>query len=208
VIVSAPSYPASVLTDPRPCRHIVYPYNDVEKAINAVCLFAGSGLSRGESVVLIMADSHCEPIIGRLAKSGCDLEALLESGQLECISADAWLRKFVSNGSLDEALFKATINGVIERARASSPDRKVRIFGEMASLLFARDEVALAERLEELWNEVIESQSVSLFCTYTLLQSRYNALPDSLSKLHSHSVEALPETVEPNLRPSVSEQPA
>jgi len=43
-----------LLVDPHPCRHIVYPYNDEEKGINAVYLFASSGLSKGESVVLIV----------------------------------------------------------------------------------------------------------------------------------------------------------
>jgi hypothetical protein len=177
---------SSLLTDSQPCRHIVYPYNDAELATNAVCVFASSGLSKGESVVLIMADSGCEAIIGQLAKAGCDLESLLTSGQLECISADGLLRTLAPGGYLNEGLFKDTITGVIERARAGSQSRKVRIFGEMASLLFARNEVAVAQRIEELWNEIIGAHSVSLFCTYALRESGESVFPDSLSKLHSH----------------------
>jgi hypothetical protein len=177
---------STLLTDSQPRRHIVYPYNDEELAVNAVCVFASSGLSKGESVVLIMADSHCEPIVGRLTKTGCDLEALLKSGQLECLSADGFLRTFTESGYLNESLFKDTIASVIERARANSPARQVRIFGEMASLLFSRNEVAVAQRIEELWNEIIDTHSVSLFCTYTLLDSAHPVFPDSLAKLHSH----------------------
>src|SRR5438128_2512121 len=77
-----------LLTDPHPCRHIVYPYNDEQKAINAVYLFVRSGLSKGESVILIMADSRRAAITGRLADAGSDLTVLQLSGRLECISAD------------------------------------------------------------------------------------------------------------------------
>ena len=180
----------TLLTDPHPCRHIVYPYTDEEKAINAVYLFASSGLSKGESVVLIMADTRCEPITGRLASGGFDLAALRASGQLECVSADSMLRTFMQSGRLDEPLVKDTVGRVI--GRASSVNRRVRVFGEMVSLLLARNEVAAAERLEELWNEIIEAHSISLLCTYTLLDSGFKMLPDSLIKLHSHNLGSRP----------------
>src|SRR4051812_35529266 len=93
-----------ILTDPHPCRHIVYPYNDEEKAVKAVYLFASSGLRKGESVVLIMADARCETITRRLATAGFDLRALQASGQLECISADSMLSMFMQSDVLDERL--------------------------------------------------------------------------------------------------------
>jgi len=182
----------TLLTDPHPCRHIVYPYTDEEKAINAVYLFATSGLSKGESVVLIMADARCEPITGRLARGGFDLAALRASGQLECVSADSMLHKFIQDGVLDEPLVKDTIGRVVNRARASSHNRRVRVFGEMVSLLLARNDVAAAERLEQLWNEIIEDHSIALLCTYTLLDSGLMTLPESLSKLHSHNLASRP----------------
>src|SRR5207247_7035008 len=113
-----------------PCRHIVYPYNDEEKGINAVYLFASSGISKGESVVLIMADASCEPIAGRLASGGFDLAALRATGQLECVSADSILRKCMPDGMLDEPLMKETIGRAIGRAREGSLNRRVRVFGE------------------------------------------------------------------------------
>jgi len=178
----------SVLIDPHPCRHIVYPYNDESKAINAVCLFAGSGLSKGESVILIMADSRRDVITDRLACGGFNLEALRETRQLECISADDTLRTLMPNGVLDDALFTEAISEVIKGSRISSPVRRVRVFGEMVSLLLARNELEAARRMEELWNEIIAAQSISLFCTYTLLDSGYETLPDAIATLHSHNL--------------------
>jgi len=177
-----------VLVDPHPCRHIVYPYTDEEKAVNAVFLFAGSGLSKGESVVLIMSDAHFEPITGRLAAAGHDVLALQASGRLECLRAERMLCEIMPHGKVNSVLFKEGARRLISRARGNSLSRKVRIFGEMVSLLLASDNVEAAEELESLWNEIIDSHDVSLFCTYTLPYSRYASLPQTLVKLHSHDI--------------------
>ncbi|HTM51055.1 MAG TPA: MEDS domain-containing protein [Bryobacteraceae bacterium] len=175
-----------ILTDSQPRHHIVFPYNDEEKAINAVFLFANSGLSKQESVVLIMEDSHRKPIEGRLAAAGLDLAALRASGRLNCLSANSLLNVFVRAGVFDEAVFKETLTRAIVQAMGDSPVRKVRVFGELVSLLLAAGEPELAVRLEQSWNELIDSQSISLFCTYRLLDSKYDVLPDTLVHLHTH----------------------
>src|SRR4051794_23575414 len=125
--MSVQSSATSLLTDPHPCRHIVYPYNDEEKAINAVCLFASSGLSKAESVVLIMADNRCERITTRLEMAGFNLRAWRGSGKLVCISADGMLNTFMACGRLDERLVADTLADVIIRAQASSASGRVRI---------------------------------------------------------------------------------
>jgi DcmR-like sensory protein len=185
-VYSPMSVQSSLLTDPHPCRHIVYPYNDEQKAVNAVYLFASSGLSKGESVILIMADSRRAAITGRLADAGSDLTALQLSGRLECISAETMVQSFMTNGALDEQVVKDTLGDIVVRARANSTSGKVRVFGEMVSLLLARNDLLAAGHLEELWNQIIQTHSISLFCTYTLLNSGYTELPETISKLHSH----------------------
>lgn len=177
-----------LLIDPHPRRHIVYPYTNEEKAVNAVYLFASSGFSKGESVILIMADSHAEAIKARLFEGRHGFESLEAEGRLECISADAILRELTAGGRFDEARFQDWIGGVIDRARANSPSGEVRIFGEIVSLLWSRNEVALAEQLEILWRDVVERYDISLFCCYALLESGFKILPESLTKLHSHRI--------------------
>lgn len=176
---------STLLIDPHPCRHIVYPYNDEKKALSAVFLFASSGLSKQESVLLIATDARREPIISRLTDGGVDVLTLQAAGQLKCMSADKLLGRCTPQGILEESIFRDTLSSAIERLKAKSPAGKVRIFGEMVSILLSRNEVAVAARLEELWNEVIEAHSVTLFCTYTLLNSGYRVLPESLAKLHT-----------------------
>lgn len=180
----------SILADPHPCGHIVYPYTDEAHITDAVCLFATAGLRKQEAVVLIMANSHCAPINKRLQAEGFNLEALQGSGQLVCIQAEHLMSRFMVNGRTDERLFKEIVGDIIHRAKASAGNGHpgmVRIFAEMVSLLWI-DNMAAAERLEELWNEVIETHSVSLLCTYALTGDAPSAFPESLLATHSHSL--------------------
>lgn len=180
----------AILTNPHPRGHIVYPYTDENLVGQAVCLFASSGLTKGDAIILIMADSHCDSIVARLAAEGFDVAGLQKSGQLNCISAEDLLAVFMIDGVLDEHLFKTIVGQLINNAKAVAGNGhpgQVRIFGEMVSLLWPLYTEA-AERLEQLWNEAIDTHSVSLLCTYCLADKGHCRLPDSLMATHSHSI--------------------
>jgi MEDS: MEthanogen/methylotroph, DcmR Sensory domain len=181
---------ASILVNPHPCGHIVYPYTDEGLVGQAVALFASAGLRDREGVILIMSADHCESIKLRLQLEGFSAEFYERSGQLICVTAEDLLATFVLNGALDEGLFKSTVGHLIERAKATVPNgrpRKVRVFGEMVSQLRNSDMVATT-RLEELWDEVIKDYSVALLCTYALHNAE-DQLPDHLLALHSHNIQ-------------------
>ena len=110
---------ASLLVNPHPCGHIVYPYTDESLVGQAVALFASAGIRDDEGVILIMSRDHCETIKLRLQLEGINTNASELSGQLVCVTAEDLLAQFISNGTLDEAVFKSTIGGFIEQARAS-----------------------------------------------------------------------------------------
>jgi len=181
---------AAILVDPHPCCHIVYPYTDENLGSQAVCLFASSGIRQGEGVILIMARSHCNPINRLLEAEGFNVSSLQKAGKLTSIVADDLLSCIMVDGVLDENLFKATIGAIINRARASTSNghqSKVRIFGEMVSLLWNAN-LAATTRLEELWNGVIDIYDVSILCTYALRGTAHDTLPESLIALHSHNI--------------------
>src|ERR1700694_2770746 len=171
---------AYLLANPHPCGHIVYPYTDEGLVGQAVSLFASAGLRDGEGVILIMSADHCESIRLRLQLEGIQPEAYERSGQLTCVTAEDLLASFTPDGVIDEGLFKSSIGGLIDRARASVNDghgARVRVFGEMVSQLRNQD-LGATTRLEELWNEVIEDHSVALLCTYAL-NGEGDHMPDS-----------------------------
>lgn len=181
---------ASILANPHPCSHIVYPYTDEGLVGQAVCLFASAGLRDGDGVILIMSADHCESIMLRLQVEGIDTEHYQRSGQLICVTAEGLLAKFLTAGVLNEDLFKSMVGDLIDQARGhggSVKSERVRVFGEMVSQLRNQD-LAATTRLEELWNDVINDHSVALLCTYALSHAP-DRVPDALIELHSESIE-------------------
>ena len=174
----------AILTHPGPCGHFVYPYTNESQFSEAVCLFAGSGLRKGGSALLVMKESHCEPIRTQLQVDGLDVAELEAHGRLVCVTAESLLGTFMFDGIIDDHLCKITIGRLIEKARAASLNGEVRVFGEMVDLIWLPNPKA-TQRLEELWNQVVKLHSVPLLCAYSLGGSRPDALPDAL--LHSHS---------------------
>ena|SRR5579863_6372999 len=181
---------ASILADPHPCAHIVYPYTDEAHVTEAVCLFTSAGLRKSEAVPLIMTKDHRDAIRKRLAKDGFNLAALERTGQLRFIDAEELLSTFMVNGAPDSSLFENSVRKIIDQAKVSSgsrPHRKVRVFGEMVSLLWNANPGA-AQALEELWNKAITIHSVSLLCTYALGGNAIASFPQSLLTCHSHNL--------------------
>jgi KaiC/GvpD/RAD55 family RecA-like ATPase len=181
---------ASILADPHPCSHIVYPYTDEVHVTEAVCLFTSAGLRKSEAVPLIMTKDHRDAIRKRLEKDGFNLAALERTGQLRFIDAEELLSTFMVNGTPDSTLFESSVRKIIDQAKVSSgsrPHRRVRVFGEMVSLLWNANPGA-AQTLEELWNQAIKTHSVSLLCTYALGGKAMAAFPQSLLACHSHNL--------------------
>ena len=65
----------------------------------------------------------------------------------------------------------------------------VRVYGEMVNLLW-RQNLPAAQRLEVLWNEVIQAHSISLFCAYHVDGEQGESLrfPSDLRAAHSHLI--------------------
>ncbi|MGA3186944.1 MAG: MEDS domain-containing protein [Bryobacteraceae bacterium] len=177
----------AILTHPSPCGHIVYPYRDEAQLVDAVALYVGTGLRNGESALLLMQDSHCEPIRRHLQESGFNVSELESSGKLICETAEDLLPAFLFDGIIDEHKFKKIVGDLIGKAKGSSSTGQVRVFGEIVDLLWMPEPKATA-RLEELWNDLIKHHSVPLLCAYALGGTRPDALHDSLLACHSEAL--------------------
>jgi hypothetical protein len=181
---------AAILMNPHPGSHIVYPYTDENLVSQAVCLYASAGLQKNEGVVLIMSRSHFEPILTRLEAEDLEIDKRQRSGQLACIVAEDLLPEFMVNGMPDTNRFKSVVGPIIDQSRASCSNghlARVRVFGEMVSLLWEKN-LAAATRLEEMWNDAIGTDSFTLMCTYTLCKGLQESIPESLVALHSHNL--------------------
>lgn len=183
----------SVLTDPHPHSHIVYPCADESRIAEAVGTFAATGLRQGDAVVLVTTESRRVLIEHRLKAEGFGIRTLQSTGQLAFFDAASLLAAFMTEGMPDALIFKQRVGAIIEQARVNSTTgepRKVRIFGEMVSLLYMESNTPAASRLEEFWNELVAAHAISLFCAYSLkLES--DRLPQSLMDAHSHDLSSL-----------------
>ena len=78
--------------------------------------------------------------------------------------AEEALAKFMSNRWPDDKLFNNFVTGLLTLARMNG--RRVRAFGEMVAILWARGDTAATVRLEFLWQQLCRTQDFSLFCAY------------------------------------------
>jgi len=178
-----------LIVEPVSRDHFVQVYRDDRVLIEAVSLFTGAALGRNEAVILVATRQHAQAVEQRLEDDGFDVKTLKSWGQLDSRDAEEVLSRFMVEGTPDEALFKAAMRELVGSVKGSRRFRNVRVYGEMVDLLWPEN-LPAAARLEELWNDVIEEHSISLFCAYCLdaKGSEERVFPPALRNLHTHVI--------------------
>ena len=147
-----------------PCDHLVQIYQNDEALIDALEGFIAGGLSAGDAVVIIATPAHRESLQRRLENQGFDIAAAAAKDQYIALDADETLAKFMRNDWPDDELFQNLIEKLL--ARAQSGGRRVRAFGEMVAILWAKGNNGATVRLEHLWSRLCHGKTFSLFCAY------------------------------------------
>jgi hypothetical protein len=105
----------AILTHRGPYGHYVYPYTNESQFSEAVCIFASSGPRKGGSALLVMTESHCEPIRAQLQTDGLDVADLEARGRLAYVTGESLLDTFMFDGIIDDDLCKTTIGRLIKK---------------------------------------------------------------------------------------------
>jgi hypothetical protein len=147
-----------------PCDHVVQMYEHDEEFLSTLFDFVHHGILSGDSVIIIATQSHLKSLAGKLTLAGMDLANLGVKNLYIPLDAETTLSRFMVNNWPDETLFMDLISGVINRAKGDN--RRIRAFGEMVALLWAKEQVGATVRLEQLWNKFCETQALCLFCAY------------------------------------------
>lgn len=178
-----------LLVEPLARDHIVQLYRDDRSLVEAVALFAGIALGKGESVVLVATPPHRLAIERRLEGDGFSVDDVKHWGQLTVGDASETLSGVMVNDMPEPVLFKTIIGSLIRRAAASARNGRVRVYGEMVNLLWRTNPAATA-RLEGLWNDVIHAHSISLVCAYKVdgHDGERHTFPSALRAAHSHLI--------------------
>lgn len=147
-----------------PCEHLVQIYEEDDVFLDSVEGFVAGGLKAGDGVVVIATDAHLAALEERLAGRGIDVDAAADDDRYIALNAEKTLAGFMVNGWPDEERFEAVITDLLTRARRDG--RRVRAFGEMVAVLWARGHNSATVRLEHLWHRFCQAEAFSLFCAY------------------------------------------
>ncbi len=147
-----------------PCEHIAQFYDSDNALLESLARFVASGLAAGESVIVIATPEHLRDLASGLAKRTVDLHAAAAEDRYITLDADIALASFMVQNWPGDQRFSAFVEHLIRRAAIDN--RRVRVFGEMVALLWARGQAAATVRLEHLWQQFCKTHSFSLFCAY------------------------------------------
>lgn len=147
-----------------PCEHIAQFYKSDAAFLDTLAGFIGAGLSAGESTIIIATAPHLSGLEERLDRAGVNVVQAMVEGRYIALSAEVALTKFMVKNWPDDRLFQEFVTGLITHAQQKG--RRVRAFGEMVAILWARGDTAATVRLEYLWNEICKSHTFPLLCAY------------------------------------------
>lgn len=163
--------------DPEPVRpggsacasapdHVVGFYEGEDFLVQSVAEFLAPALEGGGSAIAVATAPHRDAIAARLRADDVDVTSARASGALAGIDAAQALEQVMAGGAPDPARFAEAMGGAIDAAAARGGE--VRVHGEMVALLWDRGEITAALALEELWNELLATRPVALFCAYPM----------------------------------------
>jgi CheY-like chemotaxis protein len=147
-------------------EHRVRFYRDPTPFVSDVCSFIEQGVRTGEAVVLVLTPENWARFRLRLEADAVDLPSLQQRGRLCVLDAEETLTALSSSGRPNAAKFDCIIKTRLEKAARSARGSKLRAYGEMVSLLWARGDAASALELERLWNDLLGRSAFSLYCSY------------------------------------------
>jgi KaiC/GvpD/RAD55 family RecA-like ATPase len=151
-------------------RHEVGFYSDDASLLDDFTQFVGAALKSGSAAIVIATESHRDSLLLRLQAHGVDIGAALEQGRYISLDSAETLSTFMVNGMPDPVRFVNVAHDLLLNAAkdAKGETHRVAVCGESVALLWAHGNPEAAIRLEHLWNEIVKSYNVDVFCGYTL----------------------------------------
>jgi MEDS: MEthanogen/methylotroph, DcmR Sensory domain len=146
-----------------PDEHVVtFCETDAIMADTAAAYLLGAIRHAGAGIAVV-TPGHARQIDRRIADAGLDPADARAGGRYVVVDAQTAIDQVLARGWPDPAAFWRTMSPVIQRA-GQGGQRRVRVCGEMVSLLWQADEFGVAMEIEALWNELAHQYRVGLLC--------------------------------------------
>ena len=142
--------------------HAVAFFQDANFILNEVTSFVADGLLRGEHVIVLATRAHWNLIAARLESAGVNYGRASHEQRLVLIEAE----HILDDVSVDGRMCADRLREILEPLIA--PGRRVRIYGELVSLLAQRGDVDGAVALERLGGELVQTHNVQVLCGYRI----------------------------------------
>jgi MEDS: MEthanogen/methylotroph, DcmR Sensory domain len=170
-------------------EHVVQLYGADDRLLTRnVGRFLSEGLKRGDGLLVIATPEHRTTLARHLREVPAYSKAVLE-GRLVFLDAEVTLGRLMLNGAPDPELFRSLVGEALNGVRARAGGSGVRAYGEMVGLLWKAGVQEAAIQLEELWNALLKSSDVTLFCGYPIDVFGEDFRPekvDPLLRSHTH----------------------
>jgi hypothetical protein len=147
-------------------EHVVQVDQDSRALVDAVSLFASTGLAAGDSVLLVGSPDRRARIESLLIQQGVDVEEQKRLDRLVILDSQQTLATFLVEGMPDWDRFNRLVGTVV--SKLTYPSAKLRIWGEMVNDLWEQRRIQAGVRLEEMWNGLAQMYPFCLFCTYVM----------------------------------------
>jgi hypothetical protein len=172
-----------------PCEHIVQVYETDKVFLETLEGFAGTGIINGENVVVVATASNIRQLDERLSAHRFNLDHLRNTKRYTTLEAEEVLSRFMTGNWPDEEKFQAVVTEMIAHVK-DRPDRKVRAFSEMVTLLWQQGLQVATVYLEGLWEQLRATQDFTLYCAYPkhYFKSTPRAL-ESICKSHTKVID-------------------
>lgn len=165
--------------------HILQFYETEAFLYDTVASFLARGFELGEPALVIASRTHAKELSPAFRAAGIDVAAAFRDGRLTIVDAHALLTSFMAGEMPDESAFRDRVSDLLERAGGTA---RLRVYGEMAEILWRSGQKEAALRLEELWDEIAEHHAFFLLCSHDLSSFYDDAhgLVDELCRRHGH----------------------
>jgi len=149
------------------CHEIAF-YRDDAAFLDGSARFIESALKVGNTVIVVVTESHGTGLLQRLRADDVDVDAAITRGNYIPLDVDDTLSTFMVNDLPDPVRFMKVAGDLIEQAAKAAQGEHPRVaaFGESAPKLLARANAEATIRLEHLWDGIARSYDVDILCGY------------------------------------------
>ena len=145
-------------------QHVIPFHADEGMLIDQIWNFVSPALLAGDPVILIAGSARLAKLESRLARHRWSEGLPLNAGsRCTMLDAEQALSRITVNGQISEQRFHEVIGAVVAQA-AEQGSSRIKAYGEMVALLYAKQEEEAAVRLERFWNTLIGRHPLSLLC--------------------------------------------